>query len=390
MTLKPAGGSPSDKSHSNGGFETSSKLLRFPQSTNNTPKPPPRSRRTSKEKTPPETTEKTPTHPKPNICSRLMGKCKTKCCPCCIKKGPEPLEEERESEIREELSENVDKKKFWKKINCFKKKVPEEEIEIAAGKGTTIEFETETKRKRKLRDVLCSCCRRKRVADISEPPLHAEVTAPVTSSDVVKETGCCGKKKEAERRDSILSDQTPSTCCNNRLCRWIRGACRRQSTVAESASRRTSLFSKNKSLSPTLPPEDTRKKLDPSLIEHTSVMRGAIPVLPIALAYFCLLCNIVIPGLGTIFSGMFCICFGIPRFGVHDGAKYRIGSFIINLLVGAGQLFTVLFCLVGWGWSIWWGYIMVKTSRKYKKLKAEAAAEEAEAPPVTNNNHTQA
>lgn len=77
--------------------------------------------------------------------------------------------------------------------------------------GTTIEFETETKRKRKLRDVLCSCCRRQRVADVSEPPLHAEVTPPVTSSDVVKDAGCCGKKREAERRDSILSDQAPST-----------------------------------------------------------------------------------------------------------------------------------------------------------------------------------
>ncbi|VVD04733.1 unnamed protein product [Leptidea sinapis] len=88
---------------------------------------------------------------------------------------------------------------------------------------------------------------------------------------------------------------------------------------------------------------------------------------------------------------MFCLCFGIPRFGVHDGAKHRIGSLIINLLVGCGQLFTVLFCLVGWGWSIWWGVIMLKISRKYRKLKAEAAAEEAEgAPPVTSNNHTRA
>ncbi|XP_039761816.1 protein stum isoform X2 [Pararge aegeria] len=381
MALKPSGGSASDKSHSNGGF---------PQSTGTTPKPPPRAHRGSKEKTPPSGSDQTPTQPKPNICVRLMGKCKTKCCPCCLKKGPERLEEDGDTSEREEEADGNEKIKFWKKMNCFKKKVPEEEVEIAAGKGTTIEFETETKRKRKLRDILCACCRRQRVADVSEPPLHAGVTPPVGSSDVVKEAGCCGKRKEAERRDSILSDQPPSTCCNNRLCRWIRGACRRQPTVAESGSRRTSLFSKNKSLSPTLPPEDTRKKLDPSLIEHTSVMRGAIPVLPTILAYFCLLCNIVIPGLGTIFSGMFCICFGIPRFGVHDGAKYRIGSFIINLLVGAGQLFTVLFCLVGWGWSIWWGYIMVKTSRKYKKLKAEAAAEEAEAPPVTNNNHTRA
>lgn len=44
---------------------------------------------------------------------------------------------------------------------------------------------------------------------------------------------------------------------------------------------------------------------------------------------------------------------------------WSTGAFVINLLVGAGQLFTVLFCLVGWGWSIWWGVIMVKISREY-------------------------
>ncbi|CAH2098579.1 unnamed protein product [Euphydryas editha] len=367
---KAAKGSASDQSHSNGGF---------PQSTSTTPKPPPRANRAQKDKSPQSSEEPNDqTQPaKPNICSRLMGKCKAKCCPCCTKAQDE---DERETENEGETAE---KKNFFKDMNCFKKKVTEEDVEISAGKGTTVEFEHEAKRKRKLRDILCACCRRRKVGDI-EPPHHAEISPPVTSSDVVQETGCCGKRKEVERRDSILSDQAPSPCCNNRLGRWIRGACRRQSE--QSSSRRTSLFSKNKSLSPTLPPEDTRKKLDPSLIEHTSVMRGAIPVLPAVLAYFCLICNICVPGLGTIFSGMFCLCFGIPRFGVHDSAKHRIGSFIINLLVGAGQLFTVLFCLVGWGWSIWWGVIMVKTSRKYSKLKEEAA-QEAEAPPVSDNNH---
>ncbi|XP_072933790.1 uncharacterized protein [Epargyreus clarus] len=377
-------GDESDRSaQSNGGF---------PQSTSTTPKPPARAHRQPKEdkpssaEPPPVQEALVPTEdqPKPNICQRLMGKCKTKCCTCCVK----PPEEEQ-SKTEETVEEEGEKKSTWKNLNCCKKKeVDIEDVERAAGKGTTIEFESETKRKRKLRDILCSCCRRQRVSDIAEPPQQVEVSSPVMSSDVVKETGCCGKKREVERRDSILSDQAGNTCCNNRLCRWLRGACRRQSE--QSSSRRTSLFSKNKSLSPTLPPEDTRKKLDPSLVEHTSVMRGAIPVLPIALAYFCLVCNVLVPGLGTIFSGMFCLCFGIPRFGVHDGAKHRIGSLVINLLVGCGQLFTVLFCLVGWGWSIWWGVIMVKISRKYRKLKAEAMADEAEAPPVTANNHTRA
>ncbi|XP_030032772.2 protein stum [Manduca sexta] len=384
----------SDKSaQSNGGF---------PQSTSTTPKPPARTRKEvkktqSNEETEhtdnadtPETTEPTK---QPNLCQRLMGKCKTKCCPCCIKGVEENAEEE---EMTDDAKEDKAKKmSIMDKINCCKKKKEEEEtirnLEEAAGKAS-IEFESETKRKPKLRDVLCGCCgRRRRVSDTSMPQ-NMEAMSPVVplTPSVVGDTGCCGRRKsQVERRDSILSDRPPNSCCNMRLCRWVRGACRRRSE--HSSSRRTSEFSKNKSLSPTLPPEDTRKKLDTSLVEHTSVMRGAIPVLPIALAYFCLFCNVIVPGLGTIFSGLFCLCFGIPRFGVHDGAKHRMGSFVINLLVGCGQLFTVLFCLVGWGWSIWWGVIMVKTARKYRKLKAEAALEEGEAqPPVTANNHTRA
>lgn len=44
--------------------------------------------------------------------------------------------------------------------------------------------------------------------------------------------------------------------------------------------------------------QDTRKKLDPTLVEHTSLIRAAVPVLPIVLAYFCLVCNVLAPGLG--------------------------------------------------------------------------------------------
>ncbi|KAL4707534.1 hypothetical protein ACJJTC_000286 [Scirpophaga incertulas] len=348
---------------------------RFPQSTSTTPKPPARTRKQSKDDKPPVAAEIPPPEAsdepkKPNICTRLMGKCKSKCCPCCIK-----------GENDKDMEEGNKTSRF----NCFKKKETEEkmkELERATGKSPTIEFEDETKRKRSLKELCCSCRRQRRVSDTSGAAMR-DVTP--LSPTVVRDAGCCGKRPN-ERRDSILSDRPPPTCCT-RLSTWARGMCRRHSE--HSSSRRTSMFSKNKSLSPTLPPEDTRKKLDASLVEHTSVMKGAIPVLPIVLAFFCLLCNVLVPGLGTILSGIFCICFGIPRFGVHDGAKHRIGSLVINMIVGCGQLFTVLFCLVGWGWSIWWGVIMFKISRKYRKLKAEAAAEEAEAaPPVTTNNHT--
>lgn len=67
---------------------------------------------------------------------------------------------------------------------------------------------------------------------------------------------------------------------------------------------------------------------------------------------------------GTIFSGFLCLCIGIPRFSQHDGARGRIGSFVINWIVGISQAFTIIFCFVGWGWSVWWGTIMLTQASK--------------------------
>jgi hypothetical protein len=69
---------------------------------------------------------------------------------------------------------------------------------------------------------------------------------------------------------------------------------------------------------------------------------------------------------GTILSGMFGICLGAPRFSVHVTAEHRLLAFIINLTIGIFQAFTVLFCLVGWCWSLGWGIILVKTSGNLK------------------------
>lgn len=67
---------------------------------------------------------------------------------------------------------------------------------------------------------------------------------------------------------------------------------------------------------------------------------------------------------GTILSGILCLCIGIPRFSQHDSARARIGSFIINMIVGISQAFCLLFCLVGYGWSAWWGAIMIRVASK--------------------------
>lgn len=75
--------------------------------------------------------------------------------------------------------------------------------------------------------------------------------------------------------------------------------------------------------------------------------------------------EIIFSPVGTIFSGLFCLCLGVPRFSQHDGARARFGSFVINCIVGVAQAFTLLFCLVGWGWAVWWGTIMLRIARKY-------------------------
>lgn len=50
--------------------------------------------------------------------------------------------------------------------------------------------------------------------------------------------------------------------------------------------------------------QEPKPKIDISLVEHTSVMRGAIPVLPVSLAWFCLVCNVILPGTGTVYNSI--------------------------------------------------------------------------------------
>ncbi|KAL9917500.1 mechanosensory transduction mediator stumble isoform 2-T3 [Glossina fuscipes fuscipes] len=147
-------------------------------------------------------------------------------------------------------------------------------------------------------------------------------------------------------------------CCK-RFCNFL--LCCRKSKVAAGEGRRASIKQP--------PVEDTRNRLHVDLVEYNSKMKGAIPILPLYLAWFCAICNVLIPGLGTLLSGFFCICVGIPRFSQFDSAKARVGSLIINIIVATAQLFCVLFCFVGWGWSIWWASIMLKVAKKLNKIR---------------------
>ncbi|KAH8290313.1 hypothetical protein KR054_001833 [Drosophila jambulina] len=165
----------------------------------------------------------------------------------------------------------------------------------------------------------------------------------------------------SEVASNVMDNQAKEGCCKRF---WLMLLCCRKKKRRESNARRQSIKAP-----PPSEASDTRKKLHNDLVEYTSKMKGAIPVLPLYLAWFCAFCNVVFPGLGTLLSGLFCLCVGIPRFSQFDSARARIGSFIINIIVAVSQFFCVLFCFVGWGWSIWWGTIMLRCAKKLSKIK---------------------
>ncbi|KAJ6647549.1 Protein stum [Pseudolycoriella hygida] len=311
-------------------------------------------------------------------CRRLKN---LTCCKCCKRKRKLP---------KAENSENVGPS-CWKRVKCCGKKPAKPMSQQSLQRVSAAESGVTPAARGKC--ALCLdkffCCRK---------------TNKIESTSDTEEEGkkcCCfpcRKSKKGSnawvdnRRESILSEPKKQGCCA-KICGAIFCCCKRKEPTE---SRRTSMNSKKQSIAPTLPPEDNRPKLDESLIEHASLMKGAIPVLPVCLAWLCLICNCFIPGSGTILSGIFCLCLGIPRFSQHDGARVRIGSFFINCIVGVAQAFTLLFCLVGWGWSIWWGTIMLKVAKKRRKLKLAEDIEQEEQttssnrtsnPPVVSQNH---
>nr|XP_036669435.1 protein stum isoform X2 [Drosophila suzukii] len=206
----------------------------------------------------------------------------------------------------------------------------------------------------------CIPCRRgnrpnKKGSTVSWRDQDPELGIKPTESSVVEGTSESAMSATADAGNN----QVQEGCCKRF---WLMLLCCRKKKRRESNARRQSIKAPP-------PSEDTRKKLHVDLVEYTSKMKGAIPVLPLYLAWFCAFCNVVFPGLGTLLSGLFCLCVGIPRFSQFDSARARIGSFIINIIVAVSQFFCVLFCFVGWGWSIWWGTIMLKCAKKLSKIK---------------------
>ncbi|KAF2367338.1 SPEC3/Stum [Trinorchestia longiramus] len=105
--------------------------------------------------------------------------------------------------------------------------------------------------------------------------------------------------------------------------------------------------------------------LPPFLVEPTSRLRGALPVLPPSFASLCLCLNVCIPGLGTMVSGWLGLCVGRNRLAPQETPRTRGMSVLITMGTGLAQLAAVSFFLVGWFWSIAWGLLLVSISQKY-------------------------
>ncbi|KAK3093966.1 hypothetical protein FSP39_022352 [Pinctada imbricata] len=100
---------------------------------------------------------------------------------------------------------------------------------------------------------------------------------------------------------------------------------------------------------------------------NDSWIQSAIPYLPLGLSVLFLIMNIIIPGSGTVLSGLSILCCGKTRIQTKD--DQMVVALCVNVWVGVSQLFTVTFLLVGWFWSLSWGIKMVSLSLEYKRQK---------------------
>uniref|UniRef100_A0A182XKQ1 Uncharacterized protein n=1 Tax=Anopheles quadriannulatus TaxID=34691 RepID=A0A182XKQ1_ANOQN len=154
--------------------------------------------------------------------------------------------------------------------------------------------------------LLC-CCRPKPPTDGKGTQVKRHKMEEPVEMETVKCCFCFKRqrpkvKAKPKKKVPVKSTFNCLSCCM--MC------CKKK---GDNQSRRTSNLSKKQSIAPTIPPE---------------------------------FLNVVIPGSGTVLSGGLCLCIGKPRFSQHDSIKGRIGSFIINCIVGISQCFTIIFCVI--------------------------------------------
>ncbi|CAH1791182.1 unnamed protein product [Owenia fusiformis] len=106
-------------------------------------------------------------------------------------------------------------------------------------------------------------------------------------------------------------------------------------------------------------------------------LKDSIPALRKPVAYICLICNILVPGLGTFLAGLTVLC-GSPIRQKHTD---KVNAVWMNTWIALLQLFTTVIFLLGWMWSIMWGCNFVTISNEYyskrKNYKTETPENDA-------------
>ena len=90
--------------------------------------------------------------------------------------------------------------------------------------------------------------------------------------------------------------------------------------------------------------------------------RVMTPAMPICMAYFCCILNLVIPGTGTVVAGFSIFC--CARNDDMDFGD-KCTSCCCGILFGLLQLVFTAFLLIGWCWSAAWGFSYLEMSRKH-------------------------
>ncbi|CAF0800004.1 unnamed protein product [Rotaria sp. Silwood1] len=85
------------------------------------------------------------------------------------------------------------------------------------------------------------------------------------------------------------------------------------------------------------------------------MFRQAVPQMPLPLACFCFVLNLILPGTGTLISAFAVFCCG------KHGYEKNIVACLYNLLAAILQSATI-FLLVGWIWSVRWGILFIQLS----------------------------
>jgi hypothetical protein len=99
---------------------------------------------------------------------------------------------------------------------------------------------------------------------------------------------------------------------------------------------------------------------------NNSYIRSAIPCLPLSAAIICFIFNMLIPGTGTLLSGILILCVGETRLD-SKGENQRLPTLLVNFTIGICQMLTIVLLLVGWFWSIAWGFYMIIISLEKKR-----------------------